>query len=221
MKLLLDFLPLLLFFGTFKYAEAHKDWAAVFASEHFSFMVSGGVVGPDEAPVLLATLVVMIATLMQALILKLRGKKIDLMLWISLGLVVTLGAATVWFHDATFIKWKPTGLYWVGALVFLVSDMFFGKNLLKAMLGADLPLPAPVWRRLNMAWVVFFALLGVANLYVAFNFSTDTWANFKFYGVTGLMFVFTIAQGIYMSRHLPEPAPEADSKPADGGAAQP
>lgn len=96
MKLLLDFLPLILFFTVFKGAEGHADAAAAFATEHFGFLVQGGVVGAQEAPVLLATLVVMVATLAQAAILKLRGKKIDLMLWISLVLVVTLGAATVW-----------------------------------------------------------------------------------------------------------------------------
>lgn len=205
MKLLLDFLPLILFFGTFKYADAHKDWAAVFASEHFGFMVSGGKVGPEEAPVLLATVVVMVATLLQALILKLRGKKIDLMLWISLGLVVVLGGATIWFHNATFIKWKPTGLYWAGALAFFISQTFFGKNLIQAMLGKELELPQIVWTRLNLAWIAFFVGLGFANLYVAFNFDNSTWANFKVFGVTGLMLIFTLAQGIYISRHLVEP----------------
>ncbi|MEJ6001716.1 septation protein A [Paucibacter soli] len=202
MKILLDFLPLLLFFGSFKYAESHKDWAALFASEHFGFMVSGGKVGPEEAPVLLATLVVMAATLVQALLLKLRGKKIDLMLWISLGLVVTLGGATVWFHNETFIKWKPTGLYWGMALVFLLSDKLMGKNLLKSMLGEEIQMPAAIWSRLNLAWVGFFAAMGVLNLYVAYNFSTSSWANFKVFGSTGLMLVFTLAQGLYMGRHI-------------------
>ncbi|MGS0754231.1 septation protein A [Roseateles sp. GG27B] len=214
MKFLLDFLPLLLFFGTFKYADSHKDWAAVFASEHFGFMVSGGVVGVDEAPVLLATLVVMLATLTQALILKLRGKKIDLMLWISLGLVVTLGGATIWFHNATFIKWKPTGLYWGFALVFWGSQAFFGKNLIQRMLGGELSLPDFVWRNLNRAWVVFFAAMGVLNIYVAYNFSTSTWASFKAFGTTGLILLFTLAQGFYLSRHISEPT---ESKPADEG----
>lgn len=212
MKLLLDFLPLILFFGTFKYAEGQKDWAALFASEHFGFLVSGGKVGPDEAPVLLATLVVMLATLAQALILKLRGRKIDLMLWISLALVVVLGGATVWFHNATFIKWKPSGLYWGMALVFFVSQTFFGKNLLQSMLGAELQLPAAVWKRLNLAWVLFFTAMGLLNLYVAYNFSTDAWANFKVFGATGLMLLFTLGQGLYMSRYLSEPGkPEAES----------
>ncbi|WP_310390273.1 septation protein A [Roseateles sp.] len=208
MKLLLDFLPLLLFFGSFKYADANKDWAAQFATDNFGFLVSGGKVGPDEAAVLLATVVVMLATLTQALILKLRGKKIDLMLWISLGLVVTLGGATIWFHNATFIKWKPTGLYWAMAVAFWAAQAFWGKNLIKAMLGAELVLPDFVWKTLNRAWVLFFAALGVLNIYVAYNFSTSAWANFKAFGTTGLILVFTLAQAIYLSRHLPETKPE-------------
>lgn len=205
MKLLLDFLPLIFFFATFKYADAHQDWAAAFATEHFAFMVSGGKVGPEEAPVLLATLVVMVATLAQALITKLRGKKIDLMLWISLALVVVLGGATVWFHNENFIKWKPTGLYWAMALVFWVSNTFMGKNLIRGMLGAELKLPDLVWLRLNHAWVLFFAAMGVLNLYVAYNFSRSTWVDFKAFGVTGLILLFTLAQGLYLSRHLSDP----------------
>src|ERR1700754_4864995 len=99
MKLLLDFLPIILFFGMFKYAEGAKDWAAAFSTDHFGFLVSGGVVGPTEAPVLLATLVVMAATLIQIAVLLARGKKVDLMLWVSFAIVVVLGAATVWFHN--------------------------------------------------------------------------------------------------------------------------
>ena len=215
MKIFFDFLPLILFFATFKYAESSKDWAAAFASEHFGFMVSGGVVGSAEAPVLLATLVVMLATLTQALVLKLRGKKIDLMLWISLALVVVLGGATVWFHNETFIKWKPTGLYWAMALVFWASRAFFDKNLIQSMLGAELKLPAIAWLQLNRAWVLFFAAMGLLNLYVAFNYSTSTWANFKVFGATGLILLFTLAQGFYMSRHMPnnEAAADEASKP--------
>lgn len=207
MKLLLDFLPLILFFGTFKYAEGHADAAAAFATQHFGFLVSGGQVGPQEAPVLLATVVVMIATLLQALLLKLRGQKIDLMLWISLALVVVLGGATIWFHSETFIKWKPTGLYWAMALTLWLSLAVFGKNLIQAMLGAQLKLPDAIWATLNRAWVLFFAAMGVVNLYVAYNFSTSAWANFKVFGVTGLILVFTVAQSVYLGKHLP---PEED-----------
>lgn len=210
MKLLLDFLPLILFFVVFKGAEGHADAAAAFATQHFGFLVSGGTVGPQEAPVLLATLVVMIATLVQAAVLKLRGKKIDLMLWISLVLVVVLGGATVWFHNETFIKWKPTGLHWAMALTLWISQAFFSKNLIKAMLGSELQLPDAVWLRLNRAWVLFFAAMGVVNLYVAYNFSTSAWANFKVFGVTGLMLLFVVAQSLYLGKHLP---PEEESKP--------
>jgi len=209
MKLLLDFLPLILFFAVFKGAEGHADAAAVFATEHFGFLVQGGVVGPQEAPVLLATLVVMIATLAQVAVLKLRGKKIDLMLWISLVLVVTLGAATVWFHNETFIKWKPTGLHWAMALTFWISQAWFGKNLIRSMMGAEMTLPDAVWLRLNRAWVLFFAVMGIVNLYVAYNFSTSAWANFKVFGVTGLLIAFMFGQAMYASKYLP---PEEDGK---------
>ncbi len=211
MKILLDFLPILLFFGTFKYAEAQKEWAARFASEHFGFLVSGGVVGTSEAPVLLATLVVMVATMAQILFLLARGKKIDMMLWISLALVVVLGGATVWFHSETFIKWKPSVLYWAMGLSFWISQTFFRKNLLQAMMGAQLELPSGVWQRLNFAWIAFFALMGLLNLYVAYSFDTATWVNFKLFGGMGLMLVFTLAQGIYLTRHIKPD--DAENKP--------
>ncbi len=211
MKILLDFLPILLFFGTFKYAESQKEWAARFASEHFGFLVSGGVVGTSEAPVLLATLVVMVATLAQILFLLARGKKIDMMLWISLALVVVLGGATVWFHSETFIKWKPSVLYWAMGLSFWISQTFFRKNLLQAMMGAQLELPSGVWQRLNFAWIAFFALMGLLNLYVAYSYDTATWVNFKLFGGMGLMLVFTLAQGVYLTRHIKPD--DADDKP--------
>ena len=210
MKILFDFLPILLFFATFKYAEAQKEWAARFASEHFGFLVSGGVVGASEAPVLLATLVVIVATLAQITFLLVRGKKIDMMLWISLGLVVVLGGATVWFHNETFIKWKPSVLYWAMGASFWISQTFFRKNLLQALIGDQLELPRTVWQRLNFAWIAFFALMGLLNLYVAYSFDTSTWVNFKLFGGIGLMLLFTLGQGIYLSRHIkPEPAEQA------------
>ena len=166
LKLLLDFLPLILFFGTYKYAETHAAWAAAFATEHFGFLVSGGKVGVDEGPVMLATLVVIAATLLQVLVVKLQGRK---------GGPDALGqphcsssrwAAPPWFHSKTFIMWKPTGLYWGMALVFWGSATFFGKNLIQSMLGAELELPAKVWSQLNRAWVLFFGAMGC---------STSTW----------------------------------------------
>jgi intracellular septation protein len=207
MKLLLDFLPIILFFGTFKYAEGQKDWAAQFATDHFGAIVSGGIVSQNEAPVLLATVVVIVATLAQIVIMKLRRKKIDMMLWISLGLVVVFGGATIWFHNETFIKWKPTVLYWAMGASFWISQALFNKNLLQAMLGEQLQLPAQAWRRLNVSWIAFFAAMGVLNLVVAYNFSTAAWVNFKLFGGMGLMLLFTLAQGVYMSRFI---EPERD-----------
>ena len=211
MKLLADFLPIILFFAAFKYADGNKEWAAAFAAEHFGFLVSGGKVGPGEAPVLLATVVVIVATLVQVLVLKLRGRKIDTMLWVSLVLVVVLGGLTIWFHSETFIKWKPTLLYWVMAGAFALGPLLFGKNLLRLLLGAQLQLPDPVWRRLNWAWVAFFAVMGSLNLWVAYTFSTNIWVNFKLFGSVGLMLLFTLAQGLYLSRHLPDEPPAKES----------
>jgi intracellular septation protein len=219
MKIFFDFLPVILFFGTFKYAEGRADLAAQFASQHLGFLVSGGVVGPDEAPVLLATLVVILATLVQVAVQLVRGKKVDMMLWVTFGLVVVLGGATIWFHNATFIKWKPSVLYWVMALAFWISQALFGKNLLQTLIGEQLDLPSQVWRRLNLAWVTFFALMGVLNLYVAYTFSTSAWASFKAFGATGLMLVFMIAQGFYLSRHLKPVAEPVDTPPGRLGPA--
>jgi len=209
MKLLFDFLPIVLFFVAFKVADANKEAAAAFATAHMGFAVSGGVVVPDVAPVLLATVVVVLATLAQVAILAVRGKKIDLMLWVSLALVVVMGGLTVWLHNETFIKWKPTLLYWVMGGAFALAPLLFGKNLLKLLLGAQLELPPAVWQRLNLAWIGFFAAMGALNLWVAYNFATDTWVNFKLFGGLGLMLVFTIAQGLYLARYLPDEAVEA------------
>jgi intracellular septation protein len=211
MKLLFDFLPIVLFFGMFKYADSHKDWAAQFATEHFGALVSGGVVGVGEAPVLLATVVVIVATLFQVAVLKALRRKVDMMLWVSLGLVVVLGGATIWFHSETFIKWKPSVLYWFMGLAFWISQVFFGRNLLQVLMGGQLELPQPVWRRLSLAWVTFFALMGVLNLYVAYSYSTGTWVNFKLFGGIGLMLAFTLAQGVYISRHVEPQADEAET----------
>jgi intracellular septation protein len=212
MKLLLDFLPIILFFVAFKAADANKEAAAALATGHFGFLVSGGVVGPGEAPVLLATVVVIVATLLQVAYLAARGRKIDLMLWVSLALVVVMGGLTIWLHSETFIKWKPTLLYWVMGSAFGLAPLLFGKNLLKLLLGEQLQLPAPVWQRLNLAWVLFFAAMGGLNLWVAFTFSTDAWVNFKLFGSLGLMLVFTIAQGLYLARHLPDEAPASKER---------
>ncbi|MFZ3140648.1 septation protein A [Polaromonas sp.] len=202
MKILFDFLPIALFFGMFKYAEGHKDWAAGAATDWLGFMVSGGIVGPAEAPVLLATVVVIVATLAQILWIKARGRKVDSMLWVSLALVTALGSATIYFHSESFIKWKPTVLYWVMGASLLVGDLVFRKNGIKSLMGAQMSLPDAVWRKVNFSWVGFFAVMGCLNLWVAFNFPTSTWVNFKLFGGMGLMLVFILAQAFFLNKHI-------------------
>jgi intracellular septation protein len=210
MKLLFDFLPIILFFIAFKVADATKEAAAAFATSHFGFMVSGGVVGPEVAPVLLATVVVVVATLAQVALLAARGRKIDLMLWVSLVLVVVMGGLTIWLHSETFIKWKPTLLYWVMAAALLLAWVVWRKNLIRTLLGQQLTLPEPVWQRLNAAWAAFFALMGALNLWVAYTFSTPTWVNFKLFGIMGALALFAVGQGMYLSRYISD---EEQDKP--------
>ena len=168
---------------------------------------------------LLATVVVMAATLVQISILLLMRRKVDAMLWVTFGLIVVLGGATVWLHDPTFIKWKPSVLDWAMAAALWLSQLLFGKNLLQVLIGGQLELPRPVWQRLNVAWIAFFVAMGVVNLWVAYTFSTATWATFKVFGLTGLMLAFMVAQGFYISRYLHDEKPAPD--PAPGGPASP
>lgn len=202
MKLLFDFFPILLFFLVFKLAEGEPDAAAAFATEHFGALVAGGVISAKLAPVLLATLVVIVATFAQIAWLSARRKKIETMLWVSLGLVTVLGGATIWFQNETFIMWKPSVLYWVMGMAFWLSQALWRKNLLQVLMGGQLELPPAVWRNLNFMWIGFFAFMGLLNLYVAYSFSTETWVEFKLFGGIGLMLLFTLAQGLYLSRHM-------------------
>lgn len=212
MKFLLDLLPVILFFVSFKWAEGRKEQVAAWLTEHLGFAVSGGVVGVTEAAVLLATVVVILATVLQIGILKVLRKPVDKMLWASLGIVVVLGGLTLWFHDETFIKWKPTVIYWVMGVGLLVTEVVLGRKMLRQMMGGQVDASDAVWRNLGWAWVVFFGLMGVLNLYVAFNYPLDTWVSFKMWGSLGLTLVFTLAQGVYLSRHMVEPEPTTEAK---------
>jgi intracellular septation protein len=205
MKLLFDFLPLIFFFATYKVAGLHADAAASLATRWMGGWVSGGVVGPKEAPVLMATMVVIAATVVQVAWMKLQHRRIDLMLWISLALIVVLGGFTIWLHDETFIKWKSTVAFWTMGLVFWASQALFHRNLLRETLGSELELTDAIWQRLNFSWVAYFALMGLVNLWFVYAFSTDAWAAFHSFGTMGLTVLFVVGQGVYLSRHL-EPA---------------
>ena len=175
MKLLIDFFPIILFFVAF------KVWG-----------------------IYTATAVAIVATVAQIAYLRLKTGKIEPMQWMSLGVIVLFGGATLLAHDDNFIKWKPTVLYWLMGGALLIGQLVFKKNLLRSVMGAQLQLPDAIWLKLNWAWTAFFATMGALNIWVAYNFDTDTWVNFKLFGGMGLMVVFVIAQAIYMSRYLPQ-----------------
>lgn len=144
----------------------------------------------------------MVATLFQIGWAKWHHGKVDGMLIASGIIIVFFGGATLLLHNESFIKWKPSILYWLFAFALVFSDLFLGKNLIQKMMQNQLELPALIWKNLNAAWAGFFVLLGAVNLYVAFHYSTDTWVNFKLFGVTGFMLAFVIAQGLLLSKYL-------------------
>jgi intracellular septation protein len=202
MKIFLDLLPLLLFFASYSWAGDHKELAAQWLTHNVGFMVSGGVVIAKEAPMLLSTLVLVVCGLVQVVVLKLMRHKIDMLLWATIITGTVLGGLSMWLHSAIFFQWKPTVLYWLTSVGFLISEIFLKRKVLLKMMGGQIDAPDFVWRNLGWAWVVFFALMGVLNLVVAYNFAESTWVTFKVWGATSLMLVFTIAQGLYLNRHI-------------------
>jgi intracellular septation protein len=173
MKFLFDLLPVLLFFVAFKLADIY-----------------------------VATAVAIGTTFLQVAWLKLRGRRVEPMLWASFGIIVVFGGATLALQDETFIKWKPTVLYWLLGGVLGAAATLFRRNLVRMMLSQQVQLPDPVWSRLNWSWVAFFGFMGALNLYVAYNYSTDLWVNFKLFGGMGLMLVFVVAQALFLARHV-------------------
>nr|WP_198980633.1 septation protein A [Herbaspirillum sp. ASV7] len=202
MKFLFDLFPVILFFGVFKWAEGHPSAAQDLVMQYLGGAMSAGAVTASQAPILLSTAVAIVASLGQIAWLLLRRRKVDAMLWVSLAIIVVFGGATIYFRDDTFIKWKPTILYWCFGLALLVSQLFMKKNLIRVMMEKQVSLPEPIWPRLNLAWTAFFAVMGVLNLYVAFNYPLDTWVNFKMFGSMGLMFAFIIGQSLFLSKYM-------------------
>ncbi|MBT9611777.1 MAG: septation protein A [Burkholderiales bacterium] len=198
MKILFDLFPIILFFAAFKLAGSNPEEANALA------VAIGYHADIKQIPILMATAIAIAATFLQIGWVWFRHGKVDAMLWVSLGLIVVFGGATLWLHDPTFIKWKPTVLYWLFAATLLVSDFAFNKNLISVMMKGQVKLPAPVWRRLNLSWALFFSGMGVLNLYVAYNYSESTWVNFKLFGFMGLMLVFIVLQGVMLSKHMEE-----------------
>ena len=175
MKFLFDLFPIILFFVAFKFAGIYVATATAIA-----------------------------ATFAQIAWLKLWRRKVDTMMWVSLAIIVVFGGATLALQDETFIKWKPTVLYWLFGATLAGAQLLWRRNLIRAMLGEQVTLPESAWSQLNWSWIGFFAFMGAANLYVAFNYSTDTWVNFKLFGGMGLMLVFVVLQAVFLARHVQE-----------------
>ncbi len=207
MKFLADFFPVLLFFGVYFAGERHAPLAQEWATRLLGGIVRDGSIPPEQASILLATAVAIVAITVQIVVMLLLRKKVGVMQWITFVIFLGFGGATIYFHNDTFIKWKPTVLYWLFGTVLLVSNTFFKRNLIRKMMEpGGLALPDRVWQQMNLAWIGFFSIVGVVNLYIAFNFSRDTWVSFKAFGLTGLTFAFAIAQALLLSRHIQEPA---------------
>jgi len=209
MKFLFDLIPVLLFFGSYKLSGMNAEASQHFINTYLSGIISGGSVTPEQSPIVIATLVGILATMAQIGWIKLRGRKVDGILWVSLGMFVVFGGLTIYLHDEDFIKWKLSIVYWLFGAGLLISDLVFKKNLMRKSMGEIIDLPEPVWSRLNMVWIGFFTFMGVLNWYLAFVLfkgNTDAWVSFKAFGATAIMFVFIVAQTIYLSRHIKDQA---------------
>lgn len=181
MQLIVDLLPVILFFVAYK--------------------LSG---------IFIATAVAMLSTLMLILYFWLRHGKVDKMLAINGVVITVLGGITLLLHDKTFIMWKPTAIYWISALALFISRYVFKRNLIQQMMAKMLAPPVAIWDKLNLWWTAFLLGMGALNLYVAFHYSEAAWVNFKLFGATGLLFVFMMAQVFALKDYwLEQPPPSA------------
>ncbi len=205
MKFLFDFFPILLFFATFKIAGMYEQASFQLATKLIGGFVAGDGIKADQGPIMLATLVAILAAIAQISYVKLRGRKVDLMLWIAFFVITIFGGLTIYFHNETFIMWKPTIIYWMQAAAFLVALYVFKKNLIQEVMGSQIKMPDAIWTRLCLAWIGFFIFIGLLNLLAAFViFAGDTpaWVTFKTFGMTGLLFAFIVAQTLYLSKYI-------------------
>ena len=193
MKIFVDLLPVILFFVGYKLFD-----------------------------IFVATAIAIGATIAMIIYSKLVFGKVEKALLINGAIISVLGGITLLLHDKTYIMWKPTALYWIGAITLIVADHVFHKNLIQQMMQKMLNPPANIWTKLNWAWVIFLTALGFLNLYVAFNFTENAWVNFKLFGVTSMMFAFMILQTVALKKYLIEQpaepnkqAPKQSSSPAN------
>ena len=207
MKFLFDLLPVILFFGIFKWGEGHQDAAHSIVAQYMGGLISGGTVLPAQAPILLATIVLCIASALQIAYLLARGKKVDGLLWVSTVIMALFGGLTIYFHNDDFLRWKPTILYWFFAGAIFIGQFVFKKNLMRKAMEAQIKLPEEIWAKLGLAWGIFFLALGFLNLllaFVVFKGDLAAWVNFKVFGITGLFLVFIVGQTFYLSKYIEE-----------------
>ena len=174
-KIIFDFLPLILFFVALKLGDIY-----------------------------IATKVAMAATVLQIIWLKVKRQKIEASHWLNLIVIVLFGGLTIYLQDENFIKWKPTVLYWIFALIIAGALLISNNNLIKRLMGTQITLPEPVWTKLAYSWSAFFALMGILNLFVAFSgyFTIDQWATFKVFGLTILLIAFVIGQSLVLAKYM-------------------
>ncbi len=177
-KLLFDFFPVILFFIAFKLEDDPKRG------------------------IMVATAVVIVATLVQVGYMRLRHGRIEKLHLVTLVLVVALGGLTLALDDERFIKWKPTLVNWGFALVFLGSQFIGSRPIVRRLMESRVSLPDAAWTRLNLGWTGFFVVLGAANLFVAYRYSTDVWVDFKLFGILFLTLLFIAAQTVWLMRQV-------------------
>ena len=182
MRAIFEYLPLVIFFVFYKFGDLY--WA------------TGSLI---------------VTSAIQILYYVVKKQPIPKRNWIFFGLIAVFGGLTIFFHDDTFIKWKVTIINGIFAIALVVSNSFFNKNLIKELMGESLPLPEKIWGKLNLAWAIFFLVCAILNIYIAYNFSLETWVNFKVFGLMGLTFVFAISTVFALYKYLPQEEDETKS----------
>ena len=210
MKQLFDFLPILLFFILYKFYLDLPDDLILGINAWVPLMDLTP--GQSSDAIYLATLAAIVVTLIQVGLAAIIVKKVEKMPLITLVLLVVFGGATLALKDPAFIQWKPTAINWLFALVFLGSHVIGKKPLIQRMMGHAITIEEQrVWVQLNLAWIGFFVVSGIANMIVApeidpfgLQFSEDTWVDFKLFGLMGMTIAFVIAQAFFLARYMPD-----------------
>jgi len=192
LKLALDIGPLILFFVA-------NSRPALFTPFLEKFLPADMISG-ERGGIFVATAVFMIAILVALAVSYALTRRLPIMPVVTAIVVVVFGAATLFFHDETFIKLKPTIIYVLFGAT-LIGGLLFNKPFLQIVFDSMFHLDAEGWRKLTIRWAAFFFALAVLNEIVWRSVSTDMWVNFKVFVVTALTFIFAMAQLPLMQKH--------------------